>query len=212
MKSSSTAQNVVLGFGGRPAPDTPDAASTMMPVGLDQPGPHQRGEGQARRPSGSSRGRPRGWRPGSRRGTARAGRRRSRRAARARRAPRRTRSGRAQASWQPEVGGQVDDVADPADQLGHDRLRGPVGQTEEHEVEAVDRRRVVGREDAGPGRRPPGSGRARRPPCRPGCRRWPRRRRGRGAHAASRSSSAPVNPDAPTMPIRAIREIMQHPA
>jgi hypothetical protein len=37
VKSSSTAQNVVCGFGGRPAPDTPDAASTMMPVGSTVP-------------------------------------------------------------------------------------------------------------------------------------------------------------------------------
>ena len=30
MTSESTAQNVVFGFGGRPAPDTPEAASTMI--------------------------------------------------------------------------------------------------------------------------------------------------------------------------------------
>ena len=31
MKFSSTVQKVVLGLGGRPAPDTPEAASTMIP-------------------------------------------------------------------------------------------------------------------------------------------------------------------------------------
>jgi hypothetical protein len=38
---------------------------------------------------------------------------------------------------QPEVGPQVDDRPDPAEQLGHDLLGGAVGQTEEHEVEPV---------------------------------------------------------------------------
>ena len=37
MKSSSTVQNVVLAFGGRPAPDTPDAASTMTFGGSTSP-------------------------------------------------------------------------------------------------------------------------------------------------------------------------------
>ena len=45
---------------------------------------------------------------------------------------------------EPEVGGQVDDVADLAQQIGHDRLAGAVGQPEEHEVEAGDGGRVVG--------------------------------------------------------------------
>ena len=43
---SSAAAKVVCGFGGRPAPVTPEAASTMTPVGLDQAGPHERGERQ----------------------------------------------------------------------------------------------------------------------------------------------------------------------
>ena len=37
MKSSSTVQKVVVGFGGRPAPETPDAASTMIFDGSTSP-------------------------------------------------------------------------------------------------------------------------------------------------------------------------------
>jgi hypothetical protein len=38
---------------------------------------------------------------------------------------------------QAEVGGQVDDLADPAPDFGDDLLRCAVRQPEEHEVEAV---------------------------------------------------------------------------
>ena len=38
---------------------------------------------------------------------------------------------------QPEVGRQVDDGADLLAQLRHDALRCPMGQREEHEVEAI---------------------------------------------------------------------------
>ena len=48
---------------------------------------------------------------------------------------------------QPEVRRQVDDGADLLAQLRHDALRGPMGQREEHEVEAVARVGLVLRED-----------------------------------------------------------------
>ena len=141
MKSSSTVQNVVVGFGGRPAPDTPEAASTMIPGGSTTPGAHERGQRQARRPSGSSPGaatcaaaedlvaeqlgQPVGE-VGQQLG-------RGVRLAVPLRVERRV--------LQPEVGGQVDEVADLAEQLGHDRLAGAVGQAEEHEVEPGAARR-----------------------------------------------------------------------
>ena len=104
---------------------------------LDQPGPQQRGERQDGGGDVAARGRHVRWPRRCGRGTARAARRRSRRAARdaACSSPyhRRVQAGVAQ----PEVGGQVDDAAHPAGELGHDVLRGTVGQAEEHEVEAV---------------------------------------------------------------------------
>ncbi len=48
---------------------------------------------------------------------------------------------------QPEVRRQVDDGADLLAQLRHDALRGPMGQREEHEVEAVAGVGLVLRED-----------------------------------------------------------------
>jgi hypothetical protein len=39
VKFSSTVQNAVVGVGERPAPDTPLAASTTMPVGSTSPVP-----------------------------------------------------------------------------------------------------------------------------------------------------------------------------
>ena len=47
---------------------------------------------------------------------------------------------------EPEVGRQVDEMADLAQQLRHDRLAGAVGQAEEHQVETVDGGGGVGRE------------------------------------------------------------------
>ena len=51
-----------------------------------------------------------------------------------------------------EVGGEVDDVADLAHEVGHDRLRGAVGQPQEHQVEAVGQRGVgLGEDEVGVG-------------------------------------------------------------
>ena len=49
MKSSSTVQNCVLSVSFRPAPDTPLAASTTMPVRPDDARPDEGGQGQGRR-------------------------------------------------------------------------------------------------------------------------------------------------------------------
>ncbi len=48
---------------------------------------------------------------------------------------------------QTEVGGQVDDVPDLADQLGDDRLAGAVGQAQEDEIQPSEGLGLVGRED-----------------------------------------------------------------
>ncbi len=48
---------------------------------------------------------------------------------------------------QAEVGGQVDDPLHLAPKLGHDALRGAVGQAEEAQVEALGRAGLVGGED-----------------------------------------------------------------
>ena len=138
MTSPSAVQNVVVGLGGpagaRHAADGVDDDAG----GLDQPGPQQRGQGQGR-------GRRVAARPGDE------ARRRARSVA--------EQLGQAVDGLgqqlgdgvllavplgveggvgQPEVGGQVDDVADPPAELGHDGLAGAVGQAAEGQVEPVD--------------------------------------------------------------------------
>jgi hypothetical protein len=119
-------------LGTRPAPDTPDAASTMMPVGSTSParmavasrrrdelGALQRGPeqlGQAEGEVGQQLG-----------------------GAVLVVVPGRVEPGVLQA----EVGREVDDVLHPAPQLGHDGLRRAMGQPEEHEVEPIGHTRLV---------------------------------------------------------------------
>ena len=160
MKSSSTAQNAVVGFGpparaGHAAGGVDDDAAR-----LDQPGPQQRGQGQR---GGGDVAAGRGDQGGAaraRRGTARAGRRRSSASSSGRRVvlavPLRVERGVLQA----EVGGQVDDRADPPAQVGHERpaTRRGAGRG----TRGRGRRTASGRTGRRPGRRRrrPGSGRA----------------------------------------------------
>ena len=80
--SSSTVQNVVVGLGGRPAPDTPDDGVDDDAVGGDQPRTHQRRHRERRRGRVAAGRRDAVGAAQLRRGTARAGRRRTGRAAR----------------------------------------------------------------------------------------------------------------------------------
>ena len=116
----------------RPAA-APPSAGQGEDAGLDQ-----RGEGQERRPSGSSRARRSRVAPTSRPGGARAGRRRSVSSRSGARCSSPYQVGYSAGSAQAEVGGQVDDDPDPVDQVGHQVLGLAVGQGQEHHVEAVE--------------------------------------------------------------------------
>ncbi len=112
---------------------------------------------------------------------------------------------------QPEVGAQVDRVPDVVEQTGQQRLALAVRQRAEHQVEPGQVGGVERREPealVAPGASPGTP----RPPPRP--RSPPRSRarpRSRDGPARSRSSSAPVYPDAPTTPARyAMVHIIQH--
>ena len=96
-----------VAVGQRPAPDSPDLASTTIPSVATSPAATS-GPGPAGPRSGSSRARPPGSPRGAPRGAARAGRRARRRAGPATGAPPRTRRGRHRVA-QPEVGREVDD-------------------------------------------------------------------------------------------------------
>ena len=141
MKSSSTVQNDVVGLGGRPAPDTPLAASTMMPGRLDRARPAPAGPGPGRRRSDSSPGAATAVGAGDlvaeQLGQAVGQLAEQLGGGVGLAVPLRVERGVVQA----EVGGQVDDPLHPRAQLGHQRLRRPVGQGQEAQVEPVDRRR-----------------------------------------------------------------------
>ena len=188
-------------FRPRPAPETPETASAMMPRGSTSRSASERREREADRGRIAARAPRRARAPASvvavqldhpvREATDQLGR--GVRFA----VPALVRVGR-----QPEVGAEVDDVRDAFEDLGDQQLRRAVRQRGEHEVEAAQVGDVVGREPEVAVRRDAATDRA-------SADRRARVRVGGDVHdldlgcpASSRSSSAPVYPDPPTTAAR----------
>ena len=137
MKFSSTVQNALVGVGDRPAPDTPLAASTISPVGSIEPGVEQRRERERRRSDVATGG---GDEAGALElGPVSLGQAVDRLGEQLglvvlEPVPLRVQRGVLEA----ERRRQVDDAADPADELRRQGHRGLVREAEEHDVETVD--------------------------------------------------------------------------